>query len=90
MEKDQDEILLHMEVFYNAQVYESTKMAPHKIMYGSILKSAADRLIGKSTEQISTKSIKDYLEKMQETWKNVSANLEKAKEIQKKHADACQ
>ena len=52
--KNWDEILLHMDMFYNAQVHESTKMAPHEIVYGSILTSAADRLTGKSTEQNST------------------------------------
>ena len=53
-DKEWDDTLLHMEMFYNAQVHESTKMAPHEIVYGSILTSAADRLTGKSTEQIST------------------------------------
>ena len=48
--KNWDAILLHMEMFYNAQIHESTKMAPHEIVYGSILMPAADRLTGKSTE----------------------------------------
>ena len=53
-------------------------MSPHEIVYGTKLSSPADRLTGQSTEAISTESIKLYIEKMQETWKNVAVNLKKA------------
>ena len=62
--KNWDELLLNMEMFYNAKVHESTKISPHEIVYGTKLSSPADRLTGQSTEAISTESIKLYIEKM--------------------------